>query len=183
MQEKYTKCKKQETKIPCKNARAWRETSRPGACAEKMGRCGWGKGRELRLGVGVGVAEHGRSALLLGGLVPLHGGDQVEDDADDHPAHEHEAGGLAHVHGVVGHEEQDDRYPLYFTSLFGLSTISADFLKNGNKPLVITDSVISVRLHFIVQFLAVREIVILDSIERTIFEIIYKQRCVPCIFG
>ena len=41
MQEKYTKCKKQETKIPCKSARAWRETSRPGACAEKMGRCGW----------------------------------------------------------------------------------------------------------------------------------------------
>ena len=49
------------------------------------------------------------------------------------------------------------RYRYIFTSLFGLSTISADFLKNGNKPLVITDSVISVRLHFIVQFLAVRE--------------------------
>ena len=68
-----------------------------------------------------------------------------------------------------------EQIPGFKYIIFGAKALIENFVETGSKG--------SVRLHFIVQFLAVREIVILDSIERTIFEIIYKQRCVPCIFG
>ena len=51
----------------------------------------------------------------------------------------------------------------------------ADFFKNGDKPLIITNCVIPVHLHFIVQHLAVSEIVILDCSKWIIFKIFHKK--------
>lgn len=54
------------------------------------------------------VTKHRSFAIGLGDGLSLHAGDGIQDKADDHPAHKHDACGLAHVHGVVGHEEQDE---------------------------------------------------------------------------
>lgn len=58
----------------------------------------------------------------------------------------------------------------------------ADLFKNGDKPLIITNCVIPVHLHFIVQYLAVSEIVILDCSKWIIFKFFHKKRCVLCLF-
>ena len=70
-----------------------------------------GKAPSSQLGLVLSVlhaVEHAVLQLFLADASALAAGGQVQDQANDHPADEHDDGQLAHVHGVAGDEQQDE---------------------------------------------------------------------------